>query len=157
LQKKTPKKLSKIKILIPIIAVFVIIGGIVIFPTTEEGKAFTAYTKYKPPGNAISGPFSINTMAIGIDDVLFLRGSEIPIDAKGEIIFKRPDGKIDHTIPFDGGKSAINHYFTPASSDDVLHCTECNYFGTWTIQFEEANGKSYGDLVFVVKDKTKSQ
>ncbi len=157
MQKRTPKKISKTKILIPIIVASVIIGSAFIFPTTEEGKALTAYTKYKPPGNAISGPFSINTMAIGIDDVLFFRGDKIPIDAKGDIIFKRPDGKIDHTIPFDGTKSAINHYFTPVGSDDVLHCTECDYFGTWTIHFDEVNGKQFGDLRFEVEDYTKSQ
>ena len=157
MQKRTPKKYSKTKILIPVIIVSVIIGSIVIFPTTEPGKALTAYSKYKPPGNAISGPFSINTMDLGIDDVLFFRGNKIPIDMKGNIIFKRPDGKIDHKIPFDGAKSAINHYFTPARSDDVANCIDCNYFGTWTIHFDEVNGKQFRDIVFVVKDKTKSQ
>ena len=157
MQKRTPKKFSKIKILIPAIIVSVIIGSIVILPTTEPGKALEAYSKYKPPGNAISGPFSINTMDLGIDDVLFFRGNEIPIDMKGDIIFKRPDGKIDHKIPFDGAKSAINHYFTPARSDDVMNCIDCNYFGTWTIQFDEVNGNQFRDIVFVVKDKTKSQ
>ena len=157
LQKRKPKKYSKTKILIPVIIVSVVIGSIVIFPTTEEGKALTAYSKYKPPGNAISGPFSINTMDIGIDDVLFFRGNEIPLVAKGYIIFKRPDGKIDHKIPFDGAKSAINHYFTPARSDDVMNCVNCNYFGTWTIQFDDITGKQFRNLVFVVKDKSKSQ
>lgn len=150
-------KISKTKILIPTVIISIIISSAVMLPTTEAGKALEAYSKYKPPGNAISGPFSINTMDIGIDDVLFFRGSEIPIDAKGDIIFKRPDGKVDHKIHYDGAKSAINHYFTPVGSDDVLNCVNCNYFGTWTVQFNEVHGKQFGDLVFVVKDKSKSQ
>ena len=157
MQKRKPKKYSKTKISIPVIIASVIIGSIVIFLTTEPGKALTAYSKYKPPSNAISGPFSINTMELGIDDILFFRGNKIPIDMKGDIIFKRPDGKIDHKIPFDGAKSAINHHFTPARSDDVTNCIDCNYFGTWTIHFDEVSGKQFRDIVFVVKDKTKSQ
>ncbi len=157
MQKRKAKKHSKTKVLMPVIVISVIIGSIAILPTTEAGKALEAYSKYKPPGNAISGPFSINTMDIGIDDVLFFRGNEIPVDAKGDIVFKRPDGKVDHKIQYDGAKSAINHYFTPAGSDDVLNCVDCNHFGTWTVQFDEVNGKQFGDLVFVVKDKSKSQ
>ena len=150
-------KISKTKVMIPVVVLSIIIGSAIILPTTEEGKALEAYSKYKPPGNAISGPFSINTMDIGMDDVLFFRGSEIPIDAKGDVIFKRPDGKIDHKISFDGAKSAVNHYFTPARSDDVMNCASCNYFGTWTVSFDEVSGKQFGDLRFVVKDKSKSQ
>lgn len=157
MQRKKSKKHSKIKILIPVTILVAVIGSIAILPTTEPGKALTAYSNYKPPGNAIAGPFSINTMDLDIDDVLFFRGNEIPPDMKGEIIFKRPDGKVDHKIPFDGAKSAINHYFTPARSDDIENCTNCNYLGTWIIQFDEVNGKYLKDLRFVVKDKSKSQ
>ena len=54
--------------------------------------------------NLYSGPFAILDGTYGLDDPLFLVGSEIPLDSKGEILFIRPDGKIHHTYPFNGEK-----------------------------------------------------
>jgi len=80
--------------------------------------------------NLYSGPFAILDGTYGVDDTVFLIGSEIPLDSKGTIDFIRPDGIIHHKYPFDGSKSAVNHYFTPVSSSDLEECSNCEFFGT---------------------------
>lgn len=100
--------------------------------------------------NLYSGPFAILGGSYDIDDTLFLIGSEIPLDSKGEIVFIRPDGKIHHRYPFDGSKSAVNHYFTPVSSSDLEECPKCGFFETWIISFEYEYGSLYAPISFKV-------
>lgn len=103
--------------------------------------------------NLYSGPFAILDGIYGIDDTVFLIGSEIPLNSKGTIDFIRPDGKIHHSFPFDGSKSAVNHYFTPVSSSDLRECTDCKFFGVWTIFFRSDTGIPYTPINFEVIEK----
>jgi len=82
--------------------------------------------------------------------IVFFIGSEIPLNSKGTIEFIRPDGEIHHTFPFDGSKSAVNHYFTPVSASDLEECLDCKFFGTWTISFRVDEGISYAPMSFEV-------
>lgn len=100
--------------------------------------------------NLYSGPFAILEGSYDVDDTLFLIGSEIPLYSKGEIVFIRPDGEIHHKYPFDGSKSAVNHYFTPVSSSDLEECPKCEFFGTWVISFESDYGSLYAPINFKV-------
>ena len=100
-----------------------------------------------------SGPFAILDGTYGVNDPVFLVGSEIPLDSKGEIVFIRPDGKIHHTYLFNGAKSAVNHYFTPVSSSDLKDCPKCEFFGTWEISFRTDTGISYTPIHFEVIDE----
>lgn len=99
-----------------------------------------------------SGPFAILDATYGVDDTVFLIGSEIPINSKGEIVITRPDGKISHKLFFDGSKSAVNHYFTPVRLSDVEECKHCKLFGIWTISFRSETGVSYDPIYFEVVD-----
>lgn len=103
--------------------------------------------------NLYSGPFALLDGTYGVDDTVFLIGSEIPLNSKGTIDFIRPDGKIHHTFPFDGSKNAVNHYFTPVSSSDLEECINCEFFGTWTISFSIDEGISYAPMNFEVIDE----
>lgn len=103
--------------------------------------------------NLYSGPFAILDGTYGVDDTVFLIGSEIPLNSKGKMDFIRPDGKIHHSFPFDGSKSAVNHYFTPVSSSDLQECIDCEFFGTWTISFRIDEGISYTPMSFEVIDE----
>ncbi len=100
--------------------------------------------------NLYSGPFAILEGYYDVDDTLFLIGSEIPLNSKGEIVFILPDGEIHHRYPFDGSKSAVNHYFTPVSSSDLEECPKCEFFGTWVISFESESGSLYTPIDFKV-------
>jgi hypothetical protein len=114
----------------------------------------TSFSKSVTSNNLYSGPFAILDGVYGIDDTLFFIGSGIPSDSKGEIIFIRPDGKIHHTIQFDGSKSAVNHYFTPVSSSDLKNCLKCAFFGTWKISFKTEQGIAYTPIYFKVTNST---
>ncbi|MGY5144626.1 MAG: hypothetical protein ACW9XH_09125 [Candidatus Nitrosopumilus sp. bin_32a] len=100
--------------------------------------------------NLYSGPFAILDGTYGVDDTVLLIGSEIPLDSKGKIVFIRPDGKTHHKYPFDGSKSAVNHYFTPVSSSDLEECSKCEFFGTWIVSFESDSGPFYAPMSFNV-------
>lgn len=99
-----------------------------------------------------SGPFAILKDSYSVDDTVFLIGSEIPLDSKGEMAFIRPDGEIHHKFPWDGSKSAVNHYFTPVSSNDLEECSGCGFFGTWEIVFTSEQGISYSPIHFEIID-----
>ncbi len=100
--------------------------------------------------NLYSGPFAILDGTYGVDDTLFLIGDQIPLDSKGKIDFVRPDGKIHHTIQYDGSKDAVNHYFTPVLSSDLEECSDCELFGTWKISFRNNQGMTYLPITFEV-------
>ena len=102
--------------------------------------------------NLYSGPFSILDGTYGINDTVFLIGDGIPLDSKGVIDFIRPDGKIHHSLQYDGSKNAVNHYFTPVSQSDLKECTECEFFGTWKISFRSNQGMTYLPITFQVID-----
>ena len=156
-------KIPKIAIGIPLILLAAIIIEIAIDST--ETETFTSNNSMNTEfeenprnnesefsNNLYSGPFAILDGTYGVDDTVFLIGSGIPLDSKGEIVFLRPDGKIHHKYPFDGSKSAVNHYFTPASSSDLQECPDCKFFGTWTISFRIDEGISYAPMSFEVID-----
>ena len=107
--------------------------------------------------NLYSGPFAILEDSYGINDTLFLIGSEIPLDSKGEIVIIRPDGEIHQKHPFDGSKSAVNYYFTPVSSSDLKECPKCEFFGTWEISFESEHGSLYAPINFKVIGENSEQ
>lgn len=111
--------------------------------SNDESQIFSSKNLY-------SGPFALLDGSYGVDDTVFLIGSEIPLNSKGKIDFIRPDGEIHHTYPFDGSKSALNHYFTPVSSSDLEACPNCKFFGTWEISFRIDEGISYSPIHFEV-------
>lgn len=78
-----------------------------------------------------SKPFAILDRTYGVDDTVFLIGSEIPLDSKGEIVFLHPNRKIHYKYPFDGLKNAVKPYFTHVSLSDLKECLNCEFFGTW--------------------------
>ena len=100
--------------------------------------------------NLYSGPFAILDGTYGINDTVFLIGDEIPLDSKGKIDFIRPDGRLHHTLQYDGSKNAVNHYFTPVSSSDLQECPDCKFFGTWKISFRSNQGMTYLPITFEV-------
>ena len=106
--------------------------------------------------NLYSGPFAILKGTYDVDDTVFLIGDKIPLNSKGEIDIIRPDGRIHHSLQFDGSKNAVNHYFTPVLSSDLEECSECEFFGTWEISFRSKQGISYESITFEVIDSTKN-
>ena len=155
-------KIPKIILGIPIVILAAIIIEIAIDST--ETEIFTPTNSMSPEfeenprngnsetlsNNLYSGPFAILDGTYGVDDTVFLIGSEIPLDSKGTIDFIRPDGMIHHKYPFDGSKSAVNHYFTPVSSSDLEECSNCKFFGTWIVSFESDSGSLYAPMSFDV-------
>ena len=129
---KNPKKIPKIIFAIPIIIAIAVIINIALegsntelnSPTQSmnpqhESTSMNGDMDIFSSNNLYSGPFAIMNESYGVDDTVFVIGSEIPLNSKGDILFIRPDGKIHHKFPFDGSKSAVNHYFTPVSSNDL--------------------------------------
>ena len=102
--------------------------------------------------NSYSGPFAIFDDSYGVDDTVIFIGNEISQGSQGDILFIRPDGKIHHTLYFDGSKQAVNHYFTPVSSSDLMECPDCEFFGIWEIVFRPTEGDSYSSIQFEVED-----
>ena len=155
-------KIPKIVLGIPIIILAAIIIEIAIDSTETEiiTSTHSMNTKFEEnqrndesetfSNDLYSGPFAILDGIYGVDDTVFLIGSGIPLDSKGEIVFLRPDGKIHHKYPFDGSKSAVNHYFTPVSSSDLKECPTCEFFGTWIVSFETDAGPLYTQMSFDV-------
>jgi len=156
-------KIPKIIFGIPIIILIAIIIIVVLDSTYTETSTHSMNSEFEEisksdvseifSNNLYSGPFAILDGTYGVDDPVFLIGSEIPLDSKGEIVFIRPDGKIHHTYPFNGAKSAVNHYFTPVSSSDLKDCPKCDFFGTWEISFRADTGISYTPIHFEVIDE----
>lgn len=159
---KDSREIPKISWTIPIVIIIVVIISIILvgsdlqtFVPKQSTKQHVStltneHTNIVSENNLYSGPFAILDGIYGIDDTVFLIGSEIPLDSKGKIDFIRPDGRIHHTIQFDGSKSAINHYFTPVSSSDLKECSDCKFFGTWKISFRSNEGMSYFPIQFEV-------
>ena len=155
-------KIPKIALGIPIIILAAIILGIVLdvvytetltpaHSINSESEDILRNDESETIANNLySGPFAILEGSYDVDDTLFLIGSEIPLYSKGEIVFIRPDGEIDHKYPFDGSKSAVNHYFTPVSSSDLEECPKCGFIGTWVISFESGHGSLYAPINFKV-------
>lgn len=123
------------------------------YDTTQTSEISLDESEISFSKNLYSGPFAILDGTYGVDDTVFLIGSEIPLNSKGKIDFIRPDGKIHHSFPFDGSKSAVNHYFTPVSSSDLQECIDCEFFGTWMISFSIDKGISYAPMSFEVIDE----
>ncbi|MCV0401030.1 MAG: hypothetical protein K5777_03490 [Nitrosopumilus sp.] len=153
-------KNPKIILGIPIIILTAIIITVVLDDTNTDTSTHSINSEFKEisksdeyemlSNNLYSGPFAILDGTYGVDDPVFFIGSEIPLNSKGEIVFVRPDGKIHHTHPFDGAKSAVNHYFTPVSSKDLKECPKCKFFGIWDISFRVEKGISYAPMHFEV-------
>ncbi len=99
-----------------------------------------------------SGPFAIFDETYGVDDTVFFIGSDISQGSRGDILFVRPDGEVHHTLYFDGSQQAVNHYFTPVSSSDLMECPDCKFFGTWEISFRPVEGNFYSSINFDVED-----
>jgi len=142
----------------------IILFGIIFYTslTSTTNTSFDDTTNFQSPdrsfddsemffsNNLYSGPFAILEGTYGVDDTVFFIGSEIPLNSKGTIDFIRPDGEIHHTFPFDGSKSAVNHYFTPVSTSDLEECLDCEFFGTWIISFRVDDGIPYAPMSFEV-------
>jgi len=137
---KNSKNIPKIIFMIPIIIAIASIVNITLEGLTSETADFTpsmnsqhgntlqnGFGNMDSTNNLYSRPFAILNEKYGIDDTVFFIGSEIPLNSKGEVLFIRPDGKVDHKIRYNGAKSTINHYFTPAGSDDVMNCVDCDH------------------------------
>lgn len=99
-----------------------------------------------------SGPFVINSDTYKIDEILFFTVNGIMPDEYGKAVFTNPGGKIANTVFFDGRKNPVlNHYFTPASSNDIENCKNCELVGQWTISFEMTEGPNYLPIHFMVE------
>lgn len=154
------RKIPKIVYGIPIVIISAIIINLVLDESAIEISSSTPLNPnsesiskdFDYSNNLYSGPFAIMRDTYNVNDSVFLIGSAIPMDSKGYVEFTRPDGKIHHTHPFDGSKSAVNHYFTPVSSSDLRECPDCDFFGTWKITFHSEQGVSYAPLYFEVVD-----
>ena len=154
------RKIPKIVYGIPIVIISAIIINLVLdesaietsssIPLNPNPESISEDSDYS--NNLYSGPFAILDGTYGINDTVFLIGDEIPLDSKGMIDFIRPDGKIHHSLQYDGSKNAVNHYFTPVSSSDLEECSECEFFGTWKISFRNNQGITYLPITFEVKN-----
>lgn len=153
-------KIPKIVYGIPIVILSIIIVTLVLDDSNIETSPSTSMNSNSDTfsndsdssfsSNLYSGPFAILEGTYGVDDTIFLIGDEIPLDSKGEIDFIRPDGKIHHSLQYDGSKDAVNHYFIPVSSSDLDECPDCEFFGTWKISFRNNQGMIYLPITFEV-------
>ena len=151
-------KIPKIVYGIPIVILSAIIINLVLDESDIQTSSFTpimnsnsdAYSEFETSTNLYSGPFAILDGTYGVNDTVFLIGDQIPLDSKGEMDFIRPDGKIHHTLQYDGSKNAVNHYFTPVSQSDLEECPDCEFFGTWKIFFRSNQGMTYLPITFEV-------
>ena len=157
---KNTRKIPKIIFAIPIVIAIAVILNITFDGLKSEDVSsqpinskdiITSMNEHTSSANLYSGPFAVLDESYGVDDTVFFIGSEIPLNSKGDILFIRPDGKTHHKLPFDGAKSAVNHYFTPVSSMDLKECTDCDFFGTWEISFRPIDGPMYSSIFFEVE------
>ena len=158
------------KVPLALLGIFIVIGIVLItaiyiqgtnddanistqLPKSEHGDTFgDESTSPYMSSKLYSGPFAIFHESYGIDDTVFFIGSDISQSSQGDILFVRPDGKIHHTLYFDGSQQAVNHYFTPVSSSDLMECLDCKFFGTWEIVFRPTEGNFYSSIYFEVED-----
>ncbi len=132
-----------------VIAGFVSIGILMSVVSTPD---HTPRTDLGPTTLVSSGPFVIDNDTYKIDEVLFFSVNGIMPGEYGKAVFTSPDGKIANTVFFDGRKNPIlNHYFTPASSNDMKNCENCELVGQWTISFEMTEGQNYLPIYFTVE------
>lgn len=151
-------KIPKIVYGIPIVILSAIIINLVLDDSAIETSSSTHLNlnpesiseDFDYSNNLYSGPFAILDGTYDVNDTVFLIGDEIPLDSKGMIDFIRPDGKIHHSLQYDGSNNAVNHYFTPVSSSDLEECVECEFIGTWKISFRSNQGMTYLPITFEV-------
>lgn len=151
------RKIPKIVYGIPIVILSAIVINLVLSDSVIETSSSVPLNPnpestedFDYSTNLYSGPFAILDGTYGVNDTVFLIGDEIPLDSKGMIDFIRPDGKIHHSLQYDGSKNAVNHYFTPVSSSDLEECPDCEFFGTWKISFRSNQGMTYLPITFEV-------
>ena len=95
-----------------------------------------------------SGPFAIDKPKYLLGENIFMTVNGLMSHEAGNIIFKRPDGIVHKTIPFDGlSKPEFNNYFTPALSKGLKACGPEDLAGTWQVIFE---GVNYAPLTFEI-------
>ncbi len=95
-----------------------------------------------------SGPFAIDKPKYLLGENVFMTVNGLMSHEAGNIVFKRPDGIVHRTIPFDGlSKPEFNHYFTPGLSKGLKACGPEDLAGTWQVIFE---GVNYAPLTFEI-------
>ncbi len=158
------------KVPLALLGIFIVIGIVLISAIYIQGTNDDVNISTQPPklehgdmfgdentnpymsSKLYSGPFAIFDESYGVDATVFFIGSDISQGSQGDILFVRPDGKIHHTLYFDGSQQAVNHYFTPVSSSDLMECPDCEFFGTWEIAFRPTEGSFYSSIHFEVED-----
>ena len=153
-KKKESKKSKKVPIIISIIAITAAIGGSIYLlpvetpsdedtPSSEEPEYDFRTTDWQ-----VSGPFAIDKPKYLLGENVFMTVNGLFSYETGNIVFKRPDGSIHRTIPFDGlSKSEFNNYFTPALSKGIKACGPEDLTGTWQVIFE---GVNYAPITFEI-------
>jgi len=113
-------------------------------PTPDEESEYDFTKTYWQ----VSGPFAIDKPKYLLGENVFMSVSGLFSHEAGNIVFKRPDGNVHRTIPFDGlSKPEFNHYFTPALSKGLKACGPEDLAGTWQVIFE---GVNYAPITFEI-------
>ena len=98
--------------------------------------------------SVVSGPFTIKSNRLLIDENVFLIVDGLKIDDIGEIVFITPNNKISVILPVDGKeKNSFSKHFTPDLSRSSNICTVEELIGEWTIKFR---GMDYEPIKFEI-------
>ena len=152
-----------IGIIIGIVIIGIVIGGAIEFNSEREGA----------PWRAASGPFQIEKYEYYLGEKIFLNAVNIPTDAKGEIIFLRPEldksdkhirelegipeelisKKVKYIgIKFNGEtKQNFNQFFEPRFNEWKGICSTNQIVGEWIMTF---SGMQYEPIYFTVLSET---
>ncbi len=147
-EKKASTKKKKIPTIIGAIVVAAVIGaGFYVFQVESSFDEEPEYD-FRKTYWQVSGPFAIDKPKYLLGENVFMSVNGLMSHEAGNIIFKRPDGNIHKTIPFDGlEKSEFNNYFTPALSKGLQVCGPEDLVGTWQVIIE---GVNYAPLTFEI-------
>ena len=154
-----------IGIIIGIVIIGIVIGGAIEFNSEKEREGV--------PWREASGPFQIEKYEYYLGEKIFFNAVNIPTDAKGEIIFLRPEldksnkqirqlegipeelisKKVKYIgIKFNGeNKQNFNKFFEPRFSEGNGVCTTKDLTGEWIIVFL---GTQYENINFTILNET---
>ena len=94
-------------------------------------------TIHDHPGALTSGPLTITQYEHKITDNIFMIGSGIGFEEKGNIRIFMPDGRLYKTIQYDGSlKDSFNVYFKPDTSATRKICEQEELVGIWRVLFD---------------------
>jgi hypothetical protein len=100
------------------------------------------------PDAITSGPLTITQYEHKISENIFMIGSGLGEDEKGNIRIFMPDGRLYKTIQYDGSaKDSFNVYFKPDTSALKKICEQEELVGRWQVLFDN---NVYPPLVFEI-------